>query len=549
MVRSSMKIALAALWTLSSVLAHSLWPLPAKYDGGSGITAVGSSKISLGYTTSQILSDAVTRYNSIIANEKFTPPADYKVTEAPPTNGTMSGLLVTVKSSDDTLNLDTDESYTLNVPVNGQATLQSETVYGALRGLETYSQLILTYGGKKVVRETPVHIEDSPVLHHRGLMLDTSRNYYPLDAIKRTLDAMSYNKVNVFHWHIVDAQSWPVESKKHPELQAKGAYGPDMQYSYTDVQQIIQYGKARGIRIIPEFDMPGHSFIVYESHPDIVSCPNVQPGWDKLAAEPPSGQLNIAKPAAIEFAKTIIDEYAALFTDDMFHLGGDEVNRPCWDNDPDVQNYLKTHPNATVESLLADFYTDVHSEVARVNKTALSWEETLFHSEYVPPKSTIIQTWIDEQSIPNTVAKGYRSIASPASSYYLDCGHGAWLSNFDGNSWCDPYKSWIHIYNFDPWANITDSAQKKLIVGAEVALWSEQSDETSIDNYLWPRTSAMAETSWAGKTNSDGHVRTTTEVAQRLHDQRFRMVGRGIKAEPLQPLWCARNPGGCLLPS
>ncbi|KAJ2857486.1 Glucosamine-6-phosphate isomerase (Glucosamine-6-phosphate deaminase) (GNPDA) (GlcN6P deaminase) [Coemansia erecta] len=544
-----MKIGLAALWTLSSVLAHSLWPLPTKYEGGNSTTAVGSSQITLGYAASKILVDAVSRYNSIINNEAFTPPADYKITTVPPTSGTLSGLAVTVKSSDDTLNLETDESYTLDVPVDGQATLQAATIYGALRGLETYSQLILTYGGKKVVRETPVHIEDSPVLHHRGLMLDTARNYYPVDVIKRTLDAMSYNKVNVFHWHIVDAQSWPVESRKYPELQAKGAYGPDMQYSYADVKAVIQYGKARGIRIIPEFDMPGHSFIVYESHPDLVSCPNVQPGWATFAAEPPSGQLNIAKPAATEFANNIVDEYAALFTDDMFHLGGDEVNRPCWNDDPDVQSYLKSHPNATVETLLAAFYTSVHNGLAKLNKTALSWEETLFQSEYVPLKSTIIQTWINEESIPNTVAKGYRSIASPASAYYLDCGHGAWLSNFDGNSWCDPYKSWMHIYNFDPWANITDSAQKKLVVGAEVALWSEQSDETSIDNYLWPRTSAMAETSWAGKTNSDGHVRTTAEVAQRLHDQRFRMVGRGIMAEPLQPLWCARNPGACLLPS
>ncbi|KAJ2522253.1 Glucosamine-6-phosphate isomerase (Glucosamine-6-phosphate deaminase) (GNPDA) (GlcN6P deaminase) [Coemansia sp. RSA 2049] len=544
-----MKVALATLFTLSSVLGHSLWPLPITYTGGNCTTAVGNVPISAGYTTSQILADAVGRYNAIIDKEKFTPPADYKIKEAPSTSGTVAGLSVTVNSSDETLNLDTDESYTLHVPVDGQATLHSETVFGALRGLETYSQLILSYGGKKVIRETPVHIKDSPLLHHRGLMLDTARNYYPLSALKRTLDAMSYNKVNVFHWHIVDAQSWPVQSNKYPELQAKGAYGPDMQYSYADVKEIIQYGKARGIRVIPEFDMPGHSYIVHESHPELVSCPNVQPGWDKRAAEPPSGQLNIAKAAATEFAKNIIDEYAALFTDEMFHLGGDEVNRQCWEEDPDVQKYIKSHPNATVETLLSDFYTNVHGELERLNKTALSWEETLFHSEYVPPKSTIIQTWIDQESIPKTVAKGYRSIASPASAYYLDCGHGAWLSNFDGNSWCDPYKSWMHIYNFDPFANITDSAEKKLVVGAEVALWSEQSDETSIDNYLWPRVSAMAETSWAGKVDSSGHVRTTAEVAQRLHDQRFRLVGRGIMAEPLQPLWCARNPGNCLLPS
>ncbi|KAJ1844066.1 Glucosamine-6-phosphate isomerase (Glucosamine-6-phosphate deaminase) (GNPDA) (GlcN6P deaminase), partial [Coemansia sp. RSA 486] len=439
-------------------------------------------------------------------------------------------------------------SYVLDVPKNGQAKLQAKTVYGALRGLETFSQLLETFAGKRVVRNTPIHIEDKPVLSHRGISLDTSRNYYPVKDLQRTLDAMSYNKLNVLHWHIVDAQSWPVESITHPDLAKNGAYSPSMMYSYSDVKGLIKYARDRGIRIIPEFDIPGHTYIVGNTFPDIMSCLNKQPNWDHFAAEPPSGQLNIAKPKATDFAIEIINEYSKLFTDKVFHLGGDEVNRNCWSEDPDVIKYLSDHPGEDVESLLAAFYTKVHDAVHGLNRTAMSWEETLFHSTYVPPKDTIIQTWIDENSIPSTVAKGYRSVASPASSYYLDCGHGAWLSNFDGNSWCDPFKTWMHIYNFDAFANITDPAQRKLVIGAEVALWSEQSDSTVLDARLWPRASAMAETAWSGKTDANGHKRTTAEVADRMHNQRFRMVGRGIGAEPMQPLWCARNPGACNLP-
>ncbi|KAJ1878654.1 Beta-hexosaminidase 2 [Kickxella alabastrina] len=122
------------------------------------------------------------------------------------------------------------------------------------------------------------------------------------------------------------------------------------------------------------------------------------------------------------------------------------------------------------------------------------------------------------------------------------------MPDYDGNSWCDPFKTWMHVYNFDPLANISDAAQRKLVIGAEVALWSEQTDSTVLDGRLWPRACAMAETAWSGKSDGSGHVRTTGEVAQRLHDQRFRMVGRGINAEPMQPLWCARNPGACNLP-
>ncbi|KAJ2708208.1 Glucosamine-6-phosphate isomerase (Glucosamine-6-phosphate deaminase) (GNPDA) (GlcN6P deaminase) [Coemansia sp. IMI 203386] len=542
-----MRLTSFSLIGLVPLVLGSVWPIPAVFQTGNSTTSAPNPQINPGYTTSTILTDAVARYKNIISVETFTGPSDYKTTVSG-TQGTLSGLAISVSGSDETLALETDESYVLDVPKNGQAKLQAKTVYGALRGLETFSQLLETFAGKRVVRNTPIHIEDKPVLSHRGISLDTSRNYYPVKDLQRTLDAMSYNKLNVLHWHIVDAQSWPVESITHPDLAKNGAYSPSMMYSYSDVKGLIKYARDRGIRIIPEFDIPGHTYIVGNTFPDIMSCLNKQPNWDHFAAEPPSGQLNIAKPKATDFAIEIINEYSKLFTDKVFHLGGDEVNRNCWSEDPDVIKYLSDHPGEDVESLLAAFYTKVHDAVHGLNRTAMSWEETLFHSTYVPPKDTIIQTWIDENSIPSTVAKGYRSVASPASSYYLDCGHGAWLSNFDGNSWCDPFKTWMHIYNFDAFANITDPAQRKLVIGAEVALWSEQSDSTVLDARLWPRASAMAETAWSGKTDASGHKRTTAEVADRMHNQRFRMVGRGIGAEPMQPLWCARNPGACNLP-
>ncbi|KAJ1963947.1 Glucosamine-6-phosphate isomerase (Glucosamine-6-phosphate deaminase) (GNPDA) (GlcN6P deaminase) [Dipsacomyces acuminosporus] len=515
---------------------------------GASNTTVSSGIRLTSNSPSKILASALKRYTSIINGESFAKPASYKQRKIA-ADGRLAGLTVNVSSDNETLSLSTDESYTLDVPSDGQANLTASTVFGAIRGLETFSQLIISDNdGGRVVLNTPVHIVDRPAMPHRGLLLDTTRNYYPVKDIYRTLDAMSYNKLNVFHWHIVDSQSWPIQSKTFPELQQKGAYGPDMQYSHTDVQNIIAYARDRGIRVIPEFDVPGHTYTVGQSFPNIMSCLNVQPNWDQYAAEPPSGQLNIALPEAANFTNKLVNEYAKLFTDSVFHLGGDEVNRKCWGDDPHVQEYLKAHPGQTVETLLAKFYDAVHTNLVGQGKVGMSWEETLFHSQYTPPNGTIIQTWIDQESIAKTVAKGYRAVASPASSYYLDCGHGTWLSNIDGNSWCDPFKTWMRIYNFDPLANITSAEQQKLVIGAEVALWSEQSDSTVLDSHLWPRACAVAETAWSGKKDAKGLVRTTAEVAHRLHDQRFRMVGRGIGAEPLQPLWCARNPGKCHLP-
>ncbi|KAJ2081452.1 Glucosamine-6-phosphate isomerase (Glucosamine-6-phosphate deaminase) (GNPDA) (GlcN6P deaminase) [Coemansia sp. RSA 988] len=533
------------LAAVPTVLA--VWPLPQTFDQGSHNTNVHSIDISAQGNISPIVKSAINRYYSIINRESFLAPVDYdrKVLK---TNGIFHGLVVSVESTDEQLDLDTDESYTIDVPVSGKAILKAKTPYGALRGLETFSQLISSNGYARVITSTPIHIADAPTYSHRGLHLDTARNFYSLKAIFRTLDAMSYNKMNVFHWHIVDAQSWPVESKTFPELQKKGAYSAEMSYSYSDVRRVIQYAKERGIRVIPEFDVPGHTYIVGTVFPELMSCMNKQPNWDQYAAEPPSGQLNIVKPESVEFANKVIDEYTKLFTDEIFHVGGDEVNRKCWEEDPDVKAYLKDHPKEDVESLLVDWYTKVHNHLATTGKHAYTWEETLFHSNYTPPKDTIIQTWIDGESVPKTVAKGYRVVSANSDSYYLDCGHGAWLSNFDGNSWCDPFKTWMHVYNYDVAANITDANELKLILGTEVALWSEQADETVVDSRLWPRAAAMAETAWTGKKDASGKVRTTGEVASRLHEQRFRMVGRGINAEPLQPLWCARNPGACNLP-
>ncbi|ORX70000.1 beta-hexosaminidase-like protein [Linderina pennispora] len=544
-----MKITASAIGLLAAIPSVlGVWPIPRTLKEGSSNSEVWWVNIKPSGNVGSIVSNAIQRYQDLINKESFQSPVTWNVTQVK-TNGSFGGVSLSVESTDETLNLDTDESYTLDVPVSGEATLKAKTPYGALRGLETLSQLVVTNGASKAIRNTPIHIEDSPFFPHRGIQLDTARNYLPISALKRTIDAMSYNKLNVLHWHIVDSQSWPVESKTFPDLQKNGAYSAKETYSHAEVRDLIQYAKGRGVRIIPEFDVPGHTYIVGKARPDLMSCMNMQPNWDQYAAEPPSGQLNIAKPETIEFTNKLVKEYTGLFTDNVFHLGGDEVNRKCWKEDPDVQKYLAAHPGEDVETLLASWYSKVHEYLGSLNRTAYTWEETLFHSTYEPPKDTIVQTWIDEQSIPKTVSKGYRSVASPASYYYLDCGHGAWLSNWvAGNSWCDPFKTWMKIYSFDPLTGITDPAQQKLVLGGEVQLWAEQSDETVLDNRLWPRAAAMAETTWSGKKDATGRVRTTEEVASRLHEQRFRMVDRGISAGPMQPVWCVRNPGHCNLP-
>ncbi|ORX63753.1 hypothetical protein DL89DRAFT_67717 [Linderina pennispora] len=383
-----MKITASAIGLLAAIPSvFGLWPIPTSHTEGKSNSQVWWVDIQVQGQSSPVVRDAVERYSNIINSESFLAPVDYK-RGVLKTQGDFQGLVVSVESTDEALGLETDESYTLDVPVSGKASLKAKSPYGVVRGLETFSQLVSSNGNSKVVVNTPISIKDAPAFPHRGVLFDTSRNWYSVDAVKHTLDAMSYNKLNVLHWHIVDSQSWGIESKTYPELHQKGAYSDKQLYSYKDIKDIVQYAKNRGIRVIPEFDVPGHTYAVGLSHPEIMSCLDVQPGWDKYAAEPPSGQLNIAKDGSIEFAKNIFKEYAALFPDNVIHVGGDEVNMHCWETDPDVQKYLAANKNETVESLLLSWYGKLHNYVGKdLKKTAFTWEETLFHHPFDAPRT------------------------------------------------------------------------------------------------------------------------------------------------------------------
>ncbi|KAJ1959553.1 Glucosamine-6-phosphate isomerase (Glucosamine-6-phosphate deaminase) (GNPDA) (GlcN6P deaminase) [Dipsacomyces acuminosporus] len=500
-------------------------------------------------TSSSVINAAVERYQYLIEHEYFVSPYDNSDAVLK-TSGFITALEVGVQSAQDVFDMETDESYTLDVPLEGKASLLAKTPFGAVRGLETFSQLIFSASGRKIIKNAPLKISDEPKFAHRGVLLDTSRNFYHLDAILRTLDAMAYNKLNVLHWHVVDAFSWPIESKIHPELVEKGAYSPDMRYTYEDVKKIITYAKNRAIRVMPEFDMPGHSYVVGEAHPEIMACLNKQPNWDKFAPEPPSGQLNIGDSRAVSFAFDVLSEYSRLFMDLGFHLGGNSPNKECWSEEQTISMYVRDHPGESVDSLLVGWHSQMSKKITELGKIPVSWEETVLQYNFTAPNTTIVQAWTSEDSVRKIVDKGYRVIASPWNKYYLDCGTGSWLSNVEGSQWCDQYNSWQRIYNYDPLNNITDAEKQKLVLGGEVALWSGLSDETTIDRFLWPRAAAFAEAMWTGHLDSSTNkTRDSVTIAPRLTDQRFRMVGRGIMAQPVQPLWCIRNPQGCLRPT
>ncbi|PCH40388.1 glycoside hydrolase family 20 protein [Wolfiporia cocos MD-104 SS10] len=432
-----------------------------------------------------------------------------------------------------------NEAYTLSVPSNGSAaTITASSTLGLFRGLTTFGQLWYEYEGTVYAVNTPVEIEDSPAYPYRGLLLDTARNYFAVSDILHTIDAASMVKINEFHWHVVDSQSFPLEVPGYTELAAYGAYSPQMVYTPSDVETIISYAGARGIDVLVEIDTPGHTAAFADAHPDFVACNQARP-WADFAAEPPAGQLRLANDTVKEYVAGLFSAIAEMFPSSMVSTGGDEVNTNCYDQDPETQALLNA-TGLTLESVYDDFTAATHGALVAAGKTPAVWEEMVLDWNLTSlSNETIVLVWISSDDVKAVADKGFRVIHAASNYFYLDCGAGGWVGDYPaGNSWCDPFKTWQYSYTFDPLANLT-ADQYSLILGGQHNLWTEQSSPSNLDPIVWPRAASSAEVFWSG---AGGNV---TSALPRLHDVSFRMQQRGIHTIPLQPYWCAIRPDEC----
>ncbi|EJU02943.1 N-acetylhexosaminidase [Dacryopinax primogenitus] len=384
--------------------------------------------------------------------------------------------------------------------------LQANTTLGLFRGLTTFTQLWYSTGGVASTYpyasffpgasmvytvQAPVMITDSPAYPYRGFLFDTSRNFFPVADIYQTLDAMSYVKINMFHWHITDSQSFPLTVAALPELSQYGAYSAAQTYSLQDVQDIVNYASERGIDIMMEIDAPGHTASVYESHPEYVACWNFEP-WTTYANEPPSGQLRFAVPEVLNFTQQMFASVLSTLPGSGFSTGGDELNTNCYVNDTVTQDAL-TASGKNLSEALSMYVLGTHDTVRAAGKTPAVWEEMLLVQNISLGMDTIVLVWISSEDALAVAEKGYKMVHGPSDYFYLDCGAGEWLGNdTDGNSWCDPFKTWQKAYSFDPLQNLTE-AQYDLVLGGQQLLWTEQSGPENVDPIVWPSTAASAE--------------------------------------------------------
>jgi len=369
-----------------------------------------------------------------------------------------------------------DESYRIDI-TNRQAILSAPTVVGAIRGLETVLQLL--DADRNGYFLPGVQIDDRPRFPWRGLLIDVARHFQTMEVLKRNLDAMAAVKLNVLHWHLTEDQGFRVESKKFPKLHQLGSDGN--YYTQEQVKEIIAYARDRGIRVVPEFDIPGHSTSWLVGHPELGSAPGPytierRPGIFEPALDP-------TREDVYKFLDTFLGEMAALFPDDYLHIGGDENEGKQWDRNPAIQAYMKQKGIKDNHALQAYFNTRLLKILQKHKKKMIGWDEIL---QPELPKDVVIHSWRGTAALAEAARKGYDGILS--NGYYIDLIQPA---------------SQHYVPDPLPADSTLTPEEAKHVLGGEATMWAEWVTPETIDSRIWPRTAVIAERLWSPRTVTD----------------------------------------------
>jgi hexosaminidase len=447
---------------------YNLMPLPAKVEPGSGRLVIdGRFRVALeGYREPRIEA-AAARLIERLAQQTGIPLREGLETEG----GKATLVLHCDHAGEQVQSVREDESYELEV-TQQQARLTAPTPVGLMRGIETFLQLVeLDAQG---FGAPAVRITDHPRFPWRGLMIDVCRHWMPADVIKRNIDAMAAVKLNVLHLHLSDDQGFRIESKRFPRLQDLGSDGH--YFTQAQMAELIAYARGRGIRVVPEFDMPGHSTSWFVGYPEFASGPgpfHIERKWGIF-----DPTLDPTRDETYTFLDGLIGEMAALFPDEYFHIGGDEVNGAEWNQNARIVSFKKAQGMKDNTDLQTYFNRRLMPIVQKHGKKMIGWDE-IFHPDL--PKDIVVQSWRGPESLVQTARLGYMSILS--SGYYLD--HALAPADY---------------YQVDPLAGAAaglTAEQASHILGGEACMWSEFVTPENIDSRIWPSAAAIAERFWS----------------------------------------------------
>lgn len=403
-----------------------------------------------------------------------------------------------------------DESYTIAITDN-QAILAAATVVGAMRGMETLLQLQRV---DSIGALLPTgRIDDAPRFAWRGVLIDVARHFHPVDAIKRTLDGMATVKLNVLHWHLSDDQGFRVESTRYPKLHQLGSDG--QYYTHDQIREIVAYATDRGIRVVPEFDVPGHTTAWFAGHPELASGPGPFRIERKWGVFHPT--MDPTRETTYQFVDQFIEEMVTLFPERSWHIGGDEVEPTQWKTNPTIQQWMSANGIKDEHGLQTHFNKRLFAILEKHGREPVGWDEIL---QPDLPKNAVIQSWRGMNGLTQAVTQGRRALLS--APYYLD-----------------HIKTSAEMYLTDVLPPGLTAAQQALVLGGEACMWAEYVTTETLDSRLWPRLGAVAERFWSPAT-----VRDVNDMYRRLSVLSRQLEEAGTRHESHTARMVRRMAGG-----
>ncbi len=517
-------------------------PVPQSFQVANGVFEVDEDfKVAIQGNPDNRLFDASTRFLRRLSGRTGVFLKSGYVTEK--NLGAQGNLIINV-SRPGQLVLGEDESYSIVVS-SEQIMLNAVTDLGAMHGLETLLQLLSFQEGQAVVANG--QIVDAPRFPWRGLMMDVSRHFQPVDVIKRNIDGLAAVKMNVLHLHLSDDQGFRVEVDSYPELYQKGSDG--QYFTKYDLKQIVKYAADRGIRVVPEFDVPGHATAWLAAMPELGSNPDVKEYSIERNAGIFNPTLNPIKEKTYEVLEAVFTEMAEIFPDEYFHIGGDENEGKDWDANPQIQAFKKEHGYTDNHQLQNHFNKRLLIVLEGLGKKMVGWDEILQEGL---PKTAVIQSWRGIEALMNSARQGYQTFLS--NGYYIDL-----LHSVEDHYFVDPL----------PANHTLSEVEATNIVGGEATMWAELVVSQTVDSRIWPRTAAIAERLWSPQEVADLKdlyrrleiLSVQLEELGLLHlasrEMILRKLANGHDPEPLRvisnlsgPLQgYTRNPGGTMYKS
>ncbi|WP_336664256.1 family 20 glycosylhydrolase [Elizabethkingia meningoseptica] len=415
------------------------------------------------------------------------------------------GDLNIVKVNDPQLN---PGAYKLKIDKKG-ILIQASDVSGAINGIHTLIQLgLLQEDSSRLAYSV---IEDKPRFSYRGLHLDVSRHFFPLSFVKKYIDLMALYKFNNFHWHLTDGAGWRLQIKKYPELTNKAAWRthtvwkdwwqngrqyieegrPNASggyYTQEEAKELVKYAADRGINVIPEIEMPGHSEEVLAVYPEL-SC----------SGKPyTQSEFCIGNPKTFEFLQGVIDEVLEIFPSKYIHIGGDEADKSHWKNCPKDQALMKKEGLKSVDELQSFAIRKMDKYLQSRGRILVGWDEIL-DGGLTP--GAVVMSWRGESGGIKAANAGHDVIMTPGEFLYFDSYQTDPRTQPEAIGGFLPLEK---VYSYNPVPSELNKENEKHVLGAQANLWAEYIPTTNHVEYMvFPRALALAEVNWTPKENKN----------------------------------------------